>query len=180
MLPLCYRCMKGRGMVEIDRLYQYLRGTMGVKHYVMVFLMITCLAFVLSALNGKSAQSDERVKGNSISASGKLVNVDHMVVQYRQALAGRWPEELSRNIFVCPPGSDAKSDGNPVPDKARLSARSPNGLKLTAIIQGIQVRVIINNKMMGVGDTIQGCRIVEINSRYVLLESDGIRYSISM
>lgn len=167
-------------MVQIDRLYHYLRSKMGVKHYVMVLLMATCSGLVLPALYGKTSPADVNVKDNKILASGKVVDVDHVVVQYRSALPGRWPNELSRNIFAYAPGSDIKIGGVPAPNKAGQSMGRPYGLKLTAIIQGMQMRVIINNQMMSVGDTIQGYRLVEINNRYVLVESDGFRYSISM
>lgn len=153
---------------------------MGVKHVVLVCLLVICLVVVPSALHGKSVVNAEAMVMADEAGPGGQVATDSQAMLYQPVLSGIWPKDMVRDIFSWPVSSGvSKPDVIAEPD-SQASARKPPGIRLAGIIEGEQMRAIINDQLLGIGDVIHGYRLVEISGRRVLLEAGGIRYEIAM
>ena len=103
------------------------------------------------------------------------------------------PPPLARDLFGLDPsryrrttgqqeqGSGAKTDALGTEDTLRAAVVSAaRHLRMTSVIEGEDPVVMINNRPLRRGDTIEGFTVIQLERRSVVLEKQGVKVRLSL
>lgn len=157
---------------------------------------LVCLVFMIKKSTPKSASAMDNQTEDSLieTAIAKLTGVKTQMFNRMDEIVGKFYEfsdvpqvkvnELTKNPFELETASGTTNKNDEVDARElwqQQLRQNSRGMQLWSIMQTNQGnRCMINDEILGVGDSIRGFKVTQIGDDFVKLESDGVQLELKL